>query len=90
MLWHKPITQEATNLSKEYISQKVIPEAKVEDALHVAVATVYEMDALITWNNRHLANLRKMEKINSINLNEGYTKHLEIVNPMEVITDEGW
>lgn len=59
---------------------------KVEDALHVA--TVYEMDALITWNNRHLANLRKMEKINSINLKEGYTKHLELVNPMEVITDE--
>jgi predicted nucleic acid-binding protein len=82
------ITQEATDLSKEYISQKVIPEAKVEDALHVAVATVYEMDALITWNNRHLANLRKMEKINSINLKEGYTKHLELVNPMEVITDE--
>lgn len=83
------ITQEVTDLAKEYISQKVIPESKVEDALHVAIATVYEMDALITWNNKHLANLRKIGKINSINLKEGYTKHLEIVNPMEVITDEG-
>ncbi|MFQ5685271.1 MAG: hypothetical protein ACE5GV_01290 [Candidatus Scalindua sp.] len=67
---------------------KIIPEVKVEDAIHVAVATVYEMDALITWNNRHLANLRKMEIINGINLKEGYTKHIEIVNPMEVISDE--
>lgn len=82
------ITQEVTDLAKEYISQKVIPESKVEDALHVAIATVYEMDALITWNNKHLANLRKMGKINSINLKEGYTKHLEIVNPMEVIANE--
>ena len=82
------IAQEAIDLSKEYISQKIIPEVKVEDALHVSVATVYEMDALITWNNRHLANLRKMEKINSINLKEGYIKHIELVNPMEVIADE--
>lgn len=89
---HQPkelnITQEVIDLSKEYISQKIIPEVKVEDAIHVAVATVYEMDALITWNNRHLANLRKMEIINGINLREGYTKHIEIVNPMEVISDE--
>ena len=88
---HQPqeldITQEATDLSKEYISQKVIPEVKVEDALHAAISTVYEMDALVSWNNRHLANLRKMEKINGVNLKEGYTKHLEIVTPMEVIAD---
>lgn len=82
------ITEEVTDLSQKYISQNVIPEQKVEDALHVAAATVYEMDALITWNNRHLANLRKMEKINSINMMEGYTKHIELVNPMEVISDE--
>ena len=57
------ITQEAVDLSKEYISQRIIPEAKVEDALHVAVASVYEMDAVITWNNRHLANLVKWKKL---------------------------
>jgi predicted nucleic acid-binding protein len=83
------ITQEVVDLSKEYIAQGVIPEAKVEDVLHVAVSTVYEMDALSSWNNRHLANLPKMEKINGVNLKEGYTKHLEIITPMEVITDEG-
>jgi len=82
------ITQEITDLSKKYISQRIIPETKVEDALHVAISAVYEMDALISWNNRHLANLLKMEKLNSVNLKEGYTKHLEIITPMEVITDE--
>lgn len=30
------ITQEITDLAKEYISQRVIPEAKVEDTLHVS------------------------------------------------------
>jgi predicted nucleic acid-binding protein len=79
------IEQEVTDLSKEYIGQGIIPQKKFEDALHVAVATVFEMDALITWNNRHIANLRKMEKSNSVNLREGYTKHIELVNPMEVV-----
>jgi len=89
---HQPqeldITQEITDLSKEYISQGVIPKVKVEDALHVAISTVYEMDALISWNNKHLVNLLKMEKINRVNLKEGYTKYLEIITPMEVISDE--
>ena len=79
------ITQEVVNLSRKYLANKIIPEKKSEDARHAAVATVHEMDALISWNNRHLANLRKMEKINGVNLSEGYTKPLELVNPMGAI-----
>jgi hypothetical protein len=63
--------------------------AKRDDALHVSIATNYEMDAVITWNYQHLANLRKAEVFNGINLEQGYTKHLEIVTPMEVSKDEG-
>ncbi len=51
-----------------YAKAKTSPEISTEDALHAAVATVYEMDALISWNLRHLANLQRMEKINGINL----------------------
>jgi len=29
------------------------------DALHVAVATIYGMDYVLTWNVRHLANPNK-------------------------------
>ena len=82
------VNQEVIELSKKYISEGIIPELKVEDALHVAAAVVYEIDALISWNNRHIANLNKMEKINGINMREGYTKHIELVNPMEVFSDE--
>lgn len=71
-------------MSKEYISQGIIPKTKIGDALHVAIATVYEMEAIISWNNRHLANLGKVEKINRVNLKNGYSKHLEILTPMEV------
>jgi hypothetical protein len=50
--------------------------------------TLSEMDALISWNLKHLSNLKKMEMINGINMKEGYFKRLELITPMEV-SDEG-
>jgi len=79
------LTEEVIELAQRYLATGVLPQRCLEDALHAAVATVYEMDALISWNLRHLANLQKMEKINGINLLEGYSKKLELVTPMEVL-----
>ncbi|MFA4889347.1 MAG: PIN domain-containing protein [Candidatus Omnitrophota bacterium] len=82
------ITDEIEELASLYIERRAIPAAKRNDALHVSVATIYELDAVITWNYQHLANLRRAEVFNGINLERGYTKHLEIVTPMEVSKNE--
>ena len=79
------ITQEAERLAQVYIERKIIPEKKIEDALHVAVATVEEVDAVVTWNYQHLANIRKAELFYSANLEMGYHKRIEIITPLEVI-----
>ena len=60
----------------------------MEDAVHAATSTVFEMDALISWNLKHLSNLKKMEMINGINLKEGYTKRLQLITPMEVSDED--
>lgn len=78
------LTEEAIELSQTYLETGVLPSRAIEDARHAAIATVYEMDALISWNLSHLANLQKMEKINGIKLTEGYSKKLELVTPMVV------
>ena len=80
-----PVNQEAEQLARVYIQRKIIPEKKIEDALHVAVATVEEVDAIITWNYQHLANLRKAELFYSVNLEMGYHKRIVIITPLEVI-----
>ena len=51
-----PITDEAISLAGAVIHQDVIPPNAAGDALHVAVATVHQIDILLTWNCRHLAN----------------------------------
>ena len=78
------VTEVADELARSYMAKGILPEKKEDDALHVAVATVAEMDALVTWNFQHLANLRKAELFHSANLEMGYFKKLEIITPMEV------
>ena len=79
------LTTEAERLADGYIERGIIPEKKVEDALHVAVATLEELDAVVTWNYKHLANLRKAELFFSVNLARGFHKKVEIITPWEVI-----
>ena len=52
-------TTEAENLADKYLEKKIIPAKKREDALHIGIATVAEVDAVITWNYRHLIGLRR-------------------------------
>ena len=82
------IDEEVEFLVEQYLIEGVIPERKRTDAYHVSFATVYELDVLLTWNQRHLANLRKRELIFAVNLKIGYSKPLEIITPEEVIIDE--
>lgn len=82
------LTSEAKELAQRYLQEGIVPPRKKEDAAHVAIATVEEMDVVISWNYRHLANIRKAELFNSVNLAQGYTKRIEILTPMGVIIDE--
>jgi predicted nucleic acid-binding protein len=77
-------TEETNALTEIYMDRGIVPKGKRDDAFHVAIATASEMDAVITWNYEHLANLRKSEFFNGVNLEKGYTKRLELVTPMEV------
>ena len=76
--------EEIRQLACCYIEKKVIPEAKMEDALHVAYATVHEMDVLLSWNFKHLANVNKESKVAAVNMEEGYRYPLRLTSPLEV------
>lgn len=75
-----PLTPEARDLAEEYVRQGVISKNYLGDARHVAVATVHNIDALVSWNYEHLVNINKIRKINIVNEIMGY-KHIEIVSP---------
>lgn len=82
------IIQEIIELANLYVNKELIPENKFEDALHIAYATVYEFDILLSWNFKHLANIKIQDSINSLNFENGYRKMLIMTNPMEVIYEK--
>ena len=90
-LHQQPITMlpgepaaEIEALADSYITQGIIPPTKREDALHVAHATVHEMDILLSWNFKHLANVRREAMIVAFNRQQGYWHSLRLLSPLEV------
>jgi len=50
------ITEQALDIAEALVAQGIVPVKASEDAVHIAVATVYGVDYLLTWNCRHIAN----------------------------------
>jgi predicted nucleic acid-binding protein len=70
-------------LLSEYETLAVIPARYRSDLRHVAVASTGQVDALVSWNFRHIVNVRTRRAVHSVNLRLGYPL-IEIVSPEEV------
>jgi hypothetical protein len=75
---------EVERMADLYQAHRVIPATKREDAFHVAYATVFGLDILLSWNFKHLANVRREKLIAEINRAAGYPELLRLVSPLEV------
>ncbi|MCK4849792.1 MAG: PIN domain-containing protein [Phycisphaerae bacterium] len=76
--------READRLAQQFLQLGAVPPSKIEDAQHVAVAVVNELDMLVSWNYQHLVNVRKRQAFEHISAINGYYKPLHIITPLEV------
>lgn len=79
-----PSSPEAAGLALAYVAAGVVTAKYKVDALHVALATVAEVDVLVSWNFKHMVNLSRIQGYNGVNLIRGYGM-LEIRSPKEVL-----
>ena len=70
---------------QRYIERSVLGQRFLNDMLHIALATIAEVDVLVSWNFRHIVRLDKIRLFNAVNLEQGY-KPLTIYSPREVIS----
>jgi hypothetical protein len=79
-----PITDEIREIVQEYIKRLLMPADPSGDALHLALASFYGCDFLVTWNCKHLANANKFDNIARVN---GILKLSvpKLVTPLELI-----
>ncbi len=66
------LNTEMLNLSEKYISNGAIPSSEPEDALHVSIATVREIEYLASWNFKHIVSVNPIRKIHEISRNNNY------------------
>jgi predicted nucleic acid-binding protein len=61
------VTPEVTELAIYYVQERLMPANDLGDAFHLALATWYRIQYLLTWNCKHLANANKFEHIQVLN-----------------------
>ena len=73
-------------VAETYLKNYVMPQAFTGDAFHLAYASYYKIDFLLTWNCNHLANANKKQHIRVINSRMNLFTP-EIITPLELFTE---
>ena len=77
------LTPEAAILADKYILAKVVGKTSRADCQHIAIATIFRADVLVSWNFKHIVNLDRIRGYNGINYQMGY-QMIEIRTPKEI------
>jgi len=77
---------EITDIAQIYLDNFLMPRVLKGDALHLAYASFYKVDFLLTWNCNHLANANKRQHIRVINTRLNLPTP-EIITPLELFSE---
>ena len=72
------------SLAREILAEKILPPAAASDAIHAVVAAQHQMNILLTWNCRHLANPHLLGKLREFLARRGLVLP-EICTPIELM-----
>lgn len=78
------VTDDVGSLAKEYIRYGAVPEGYSEDAYHIAVAVINEMDYLLSWNFKHIVRRKTRDIARMVNTLDRL-RHIEIMTPAELL-----
>ena len=77
-------TIEILQITQIYIDRSIMPKGTQGDALHLALASFHQVDAMLTWNCTHLANPNKFNLIARINRELGLMTP-ELTTPLDYL-----
>ncbi|HOD83969.1 MAG: hypothetical protein BWX88_00684 [Planctomycetes bacterium ADurb.Bin126] len=83
-----PVTPSAMDLAEELLNQGLLPTKAATDAAHLALAVLHNMDILLTWNCRHLANAAILGRIGDYVRSRTYRMPI-VCTPDELAGDVG-
>ena len=70
-------------LAKEIVDANLVPAGKIEDAIHLALSALHRVDVLVSWNFRHMVNLKMRQQLPLVLAKNGCFHKYEIISPYE-------
>jgi predicted nucleic acid-binding protein len=80
------VTETAQQLAVAIVKKGLLPQTAYPDALHIATASVHQIDYLLTWNCAHIANAEILPRVALISERFGLTLPY-ICTPEELLGD---
>ena len=75
-------------IAKKIIEMGILTQKSFDDCQHIGVAVLNECDCIISWNFKHIVNVKTIRGVRAITNLEGY-KDVEIWNPSVLLESEG-
>ena len=66
------LTTDVDELALKIMASQLLPPRASRDAIHIAVASVHNIDILLTWNCKHIANAAIIKELGRVVINAGY------------------
>ncbi len=77
------VSDEAIRLADLLLQKGIVPPKSGRDALHISVATYHQIDYLLSWNCKHIANAQVRKLVRRLFRAEGFESP-EICTPAEL------
>lgn len=82
------INAEILELAQKIIDMGILTPKSYDDCQHIAAAVVNACDCIISWNFKHIVNIKTIRGVRAITNLEGY-KGIDIINPSVLLESEG-
>lgn len=81
------ITEDVTAVAYKIIELGILTQKSFDDCQHIGAALIHECDCIISWNFKHIVNVKTIRGVRAITNLEGY-KMIEIWNPSVLLESE--
>ncbi|MCM1103291.1 MAG: type II toxin-antitoxin system VapC family toxin [Clostridium sp.] len=81
------ITEEVLKVASQIVDMGILSPKSMDDCQHIATAVVHECDCIISWNFRHIVNIKTIRGVRAVTRLEGY-KDIDIMNPSVLLGGE--
>lgn len=81
------ITEDMSEVAQQLIDMGILTQKSYDDCQHIASAVICGCDCIISWNFKHIVNIKTIRGVRAITNLKGY-KPIEILNPTVLLESE--